>query len=333
MNKKRDKKKTFIKKIKIFFLILIAIISFIYTIQFLDKVNLKVDDLFLSTLVSKSHNIKGKGFSSNVVSYVIDLDFLNPVNLLKNNYRGLVKKSKKVEEDTELVTTDPVIKEDEEKEEIPTEEPNENNIKPIVYIFNTHQSEEYASKNLSAHNVKPTVLLASYMLQEKLEKKGINSIVEESDILELLRINNWNYASSYKITKMLMEQAKEDNPSLIYFIDLHRDSISRDKTTITIDGKTYAKVLFLLGLDNPNYKESRKVISRLDEIISSKYPGLSKGIYEKGGAGVNGVYNQDFSSRCILIEVGGVDNTITEVSNTIDAITYMLTTYIGEQNE
>ena len=90
MNKKRDKKKSFVKKLKVFFLAFVAILSFIYTIKFLDQINLKVDDLFLSTLVSKSNNIKGKGFSSNVVSYVIDLDFFNPVNLLKNNYRGLV---------------------------------------------------------------------------------------------------------------------------------------------------------------------------------------------------------------------------------------------------
>lgn len=332
MSKKKDKKKNLLKKVKIFFLVFIAMISFVYTIKFLDQVNLQVDDLFLETLVSKSNNLKGEGISSNIVNYVIDLEFLNPVNLLKNNYRGLVKESPTIDENKEVVATDPVIKEDDDKED-PKDDTDKNDSSPIVYIFNTHQSEEYASKNLSAHNIKPTVLLASYMLQEKLEKEGINSIVEESDILELLRINNWNYASSYKITKMLMAQAKEDNPSLIYFIDLHRDSVSRDKTTVTINGKTYAKVLFLLGLENPNHEESKKVISRLNEIISSKYPGLSKGIYEKGGAGVDGVYNQDFSSRCILIEVGGVDNTIDEVSNTIDAITYMLTTYIGEQNE
>ena len=54
-----------------------------------------------------------------------------------------------------------------------------------------------------------------------------------------------------------------------------------------------------------------------------------QGIYEKGGPRVNRIYNQDFSSKCILIEVGGVDNTIDEVANTIDAITNMLVTYMN----
>lgn len=322
MDKKKKRGKV-VFRLKVLFLLMIAITSFVYTIKFLDKINLKVDDLFLSSLVYKSTNLKGDGISSTVVNYVIDLDFLKPIHLLSNNYKGLVDKPNVLEKTNTIA-----------KEEIPKKEPVVTpQVKdPIVYIYNTHQSEEYASKNAASYNIKPTVLVASYMLQEKLKKQGIPSVVEESNILELLRINNWNYASSYKITRMLMEQAKKDNPSLVYFIDLHRDSIERDKTTITIGDKTYAKVLFLLGLDHEKYEESKKVISRVNTIISEKYPGLSKGIYEKGGKGVNGIYNQDFSSNCILIEVGGVDNTIEEVSNTIDAITDMLTTYIGEVN-
>lgn len=320
--KKKKSNKPF--KLKVLFLLIVSIISFIFTIKCLDKVNLKVDDLFLSNLVASSSNIKGNGISSNIVNYVIDLDLFNPLNLLENNYKGLVEK------ESNLVQVDSIkeVENDIKDEVVIKEEPN-----PIIYIYNTHQSEEYTSNNLSPHNIKPTVLVASYMLQENLKKEGITSIVEESNISELLRINNWNYASSYRITKMLLEQAKKDNPSLKYYIDLHRDSISKDKTTITIGDKNYAKVLFLLGLENPNYKENQKVISRLNTIINEKYPGLSKGIYEKGGSGVNGVYNQDFSINCILIEVGGVDNSIDEVSNTIDAISYMLKTYIGEENE
>jgi len=319
----KNKKKNY--KIKILFLLFVSIISFVFTIKFLNKVNLQVDDLFLTSLIGSSSNVKGKGISSSIVNYVIELDFLNPVNLIKNNYKGLVTNKSDISNISSSIN---VHGGDSNKLPVPT-----NKGKPIIYIYNTHQKEEYAPSNTLEYNIKPTVMVASYMLEERLKKEGINAIVEESDVTELLRINNWNYASSYKITKMLMQQAKIDNPSLLYFIDIHRDSVPRDKTTITIGNKTYAKVLFLLGLENPNYLESKKVITRMNEIINEKYPALSKGIYEKGGAGVNGVYNQDFSSKCILIEIGGIDNTIDEVSNTIDTITYMLTTYMGEANE
>ena len=71
------------------------IISFIFTIKTLDKVNLQVDDLFLSTIVSNTSNIKTEGISS-IVNYIIELDFFNPVNLLEKNYKGLVNKPQNV---------------------------------------------------------------------------------------------------------------------------------------------------------------------------------------------------------------------------------------------
>ena len=68
-------------------------------------------------------------------------------------------------------------------------------------------------------------------------------------------------------------------------------------------------------------------------MFNEKYPGLSRGIYKKKGAGVNGVYNQDFSPKTILIEVGGQDNTIDEVFNTCEAISTILTEYIKEDKK
>jgi len=324
MDKKKQQIKKFAKYIKVFILLVVMFTSFVYTIKFLDKVNLDVDDLFLLSIIEKSNNLSGDGFSSDVVNYVIELDFLNPVNLLKNNFKGLIIKPMNInkEEANEVI----------QSENIPGEDIVVDN-KPIVYIYNTHQGEEYAINNLSIHNIKPTVMTASYMLEEKLKKYGYSSIVEEEDINSILQANNWNYASSYVVSKMLMTKVKNNNPTLKYFIDLHRDSVSRDITTTTIGNKSYAKVMFLLGLENSKYKESEIVITKLNQIITAKYPGISRGIYKKGGPGVNGVYNQDFSSRCILIEVGGVNNTIDEVSNTIDAISDMLNTYIKEDYE
>ncbi len=322
MDKSKKNKKKY-ALIKILFFLFIFGISFFYTIKFLDKVNIDVDDLFLKSLINSSYNVEDNAISEKIVNYIVKTDLFSPLNLFKNNYKGLVsyedEEDKNKEENNE--TTEPVVNED------PVIMP-----KPIVYIYNSHQSEEYTATNLSNFNIRPTVLLASYILEDKLEKYNIKAIVENSNISELLQINNWNYAYSYMASRLLMDAAKQNNPSLIYFIDLHRDSISRDKTTININNENYAKVLFLLGLENKNYLENKKVIARLDNIISEKYPGISKGIYEKGGIGVNGVYNQDFSNKCVLIEVGGVENTIDEVNNTLDAVAYMLSTYIGEDH-
>ena len=110
-----------------------------------------------------------------------------------------------------------------------------------------------------------------------------------------------------------MENAKKNNPTLKYYIDLHRDSLTRDKTTLTVDGKSYAKILFIVGLENSSYQENLDFTNKISDLLNQKVKGLSKGIYKKEGPLVNGVYNQDFSNRVILIELGGNENTIDEV--------------------
>lgn len=204
---------------------------------------------------------------------------------------------------------------------------------PIVYIYNTHQKEEYTVEKNEPYNITPTVLTTSYMLEEQLLKHGIKSVVEESSVSEVLNKNKWKYASSYKVTKTFLEKAKEKYPSLKFYIDVHRDSVKYSITTKTINDKKYARVMFLIGLENKNYEENLKVTEAINNEVEKKYPGLSRGIYKKKGKGVNGVYNQDFSSNCILIEFGGNKNTIDEVYNTVIALGEIISNYIGDTFE
>lgn len=205
--------------------------------------------------------------------------------------------------------------------------------KPLVYIYNTHQTEEYNKTTLAEYSVNPNVSIVDYIMEDVFRKNGIISLVEERSITEVRKLNNWNYAGCYKASRVLMEDAKKNNDSLKYFIDIHRDSLSHDKTTVTIGENSYAKIIFLIGLENPNYEENLKFSEYINSKINDKYPGLSKGIYKKGGPGVNGVYNQDFSKYTILIEVGGEENTTTEVMNTTVAISEILKEVILEYEQ
>ena len=189
------------------------------------------------------------------------------------------------------------------------------NSKPIIYLYNTHQTEEYAPSNYAEFSINPTVIMNNYILQDIFFKNSYQSLVEESSIKEILNNNSWNYSYSYKASRILMEKAKEQHPSLEYFIDIHRDSLNKDKTTVIIDDKSYAKILFIVGMENPNYEGNLLFTERIQEKLEEYYPTLSKGIYKKSGYGVNGIYNQDFSPHTILIEIGGYENTTTEVLN------------------
>lgn len=202
-------------------------------------------------------------------------------------------------------------------------------INPQVYIYNSHQLEAYDNQYLEIYNIRPNVMMASFMLKEKLFSLGIPAIVEEANLTEFMRINNWVHADSYKASRFFIIDAKSKYDSLVFFIDLHRDSIKKAQSTVTINGKSYAKTLLLVGLENPNYSLNLKVAEAINNIINQKYPNLSRGILKKQGKGVDGVYNQDISPNMILIEIGGVDNNIEEVLNTVDALANVLYNYLG----
>ena len=57
---------------------------------------------------------------------------------------------------------------------------------------------------------------------------------------------------------------------------------------------------------------------------------LSRGISLRGGVGYQGVYNQDFSSKGLLIQVGGINNTIDEVNRTMKILAQVIAIYKEE---
>ena len=308
MKKVKLKNKKRKRKVLLFFFIGIFIYSIYITFIYLDNKNISYDNETIATILLKSSNKSLKVKKENILNNIIKT-ISNPINIVSSNYKGLVKNKT-------LSQKSPIEK----------KEDNE----ALIYIYNSHQTEEYKPSNFAEYSVSPTVMATSYILKEKLKEDGINSIVEERSIKDYLNANNKKYVYSYEASRSYMESSKNDNPSLKYFIDVHRDSLPRDKTTVEINGKNYVKIIFLIGLENPNFESNLEFTTRINNKLESMYPGISKGIYKKGGAGVNGVYNQDFSVNTILVEFGGPENTIDEVFNSTIAFEEAFTEVIKE---
>lgn len=200
---------------------------------------------------------------------------------------------------------------------------------PIVYLYNTHQTENY--KKIDGTSFEPNIMIATDYLKEKISNSGINTIVEKRNISDVLLKNNWSYGSSYRVSRSFIESTINEYQSIKYLFDIHRDSGSHEYTTLCINNKCYAKILFLIGLENANYIENQEYAENLSKRLNNKVNGISKGILQKQGPKVNGVYNEDFSNRTILIEVGGENNTIDEVYNTIDVLSEVIIDYIKEE--
>lgn len=300
MNLKNKKKKKHIIKKSLF--IMTFLLSIFFTIRLLASISIKNQQDEFLTFLLENQNIyledKRQGFSyfHKMMMKLLNIYLASPLTFLNRDYKGLTS------------NTVVKLKKSETNKKIETKKEN-----PTIYIYNTHQTEEYKPTSYLEYSVNPNVLMASYILEEQLSKKGHVVLVEEESVSKLRTTLGLNYAGSYKVTRSMMENAKKNNPTLKYYIDLHRDSLTRDKTTLTVDGKSYAKILFIVGLENSNYQENLDFTNKISDLLNQKVKGLSKGIYKKEGPLVNGVYNQDFSNRVILIELGGNENTIDEV--------------------
>lgn len=205
--------------------------------------------------------------------------------------------------------------------------------KKVVYIYNTHNTESYlpllngeSDPNNAIHS-KANITVVSELLGKALQEQGIGNQIETTDIQANLKQKGWNYAKSYTASRPIVESAMASNRNLDYIIDIHRDSQRKDVTTIKINNKSYAKLAFIIGGDNPTADKNEKFAKDLHTLIEKKYPGLSRGIFEQGGKGYNGVYNQDLSNNALLVEFGGVDNNLDELKNTVAAVADVFSEY------
>ena len=216
------------------------------------------------------------------------LDFNRNDYLLKNGFKIIedVIDSNDIPVFDEVKTTSPIVRKK-------------------IYIYNTHQSEKYADFD---------VLNAALNLKNILADFNIEAIVEETNITEEVKKNNYTYSQSYRVTKSLMTNYLNKDISL--FIDLHRDSSAKNITTTTVDGVNFAKMMFVVGGKHESYMENYRVSDTLNKILKNNNNQISRGLLLRKSSS----YNQELDPNVVLIELGGPENTKEEVLNTLQVI-------------
>ena len=321
------------KIIKLFFLIIIIVCSYLVTISYFSKKNIDVTDKeYVQFLINKSYNKSNNNYTFIVnesLKLLSKLDLTKPETMLDSRF---VSKDNK--ENTQNIKDATASGDDYEistYEKLTSYISNPNNNEsnnPVVYLYNTHQLETYSNSRLESFNVTPNIMMVSYLLSEKLNKKNIGTIAEDTNIAEFMKMSNIKSSEFYATSRIFLNNAKTKYPSLKYYIDLHRDSVSKNISTCEIDNKKYARILFVIGTSNKTYEQNEAVAKKIDEISDSLYPCLSRGIFKRNINGWDKAYNQDISGNVMLIEIGAKENTMDEVLNTVDALSIVLEKYI-----
>ncbi|HSO57207.1 MAG TPA: stage II sporulation protein P, partial [Paenisporosarcina sp.] len=221
------------------------------------------------------------------------------------------------------VETQPVAYAANVTKEIPLNTTEEISLEPVknpinVLLYFTHIQESYQpivekELGLKAVNYHPTANISnvSNLVIQHFQMNG-NSV----DVLEFDNMRNMQISGAYsKIRPYLLKQLTEKNYDVL--LDLHRDSIKREKTTIHSGGTTYAQMTFVVGAEHTNYKMNEAFSKAVSNEVNRLVPSISKGVLAKTHDTGNGVYNQDLSSHALLVELGGIENTEEEINRTI----------------
>lgn len=204
---------------------------------------------------------------------------------------------------TEPPNTDPKDK--------PSQEPVVNKISsttPLIAFYNTHTSETYQLTDGVTHikGKAGGISIVAKEMEKVIEDKYKIAAVY-SPILHDLSYNK-SYVESEKTVKQLLK----DNPELEMLFDIHRDAqVSRERSVTKINGKNVAKIAIIVGsnarVNHPKWRENLDFARKIAAKMDSMYPGLSRGI-----STTQWRFNQQYSTRSILVEIGSTQNTTDE---------------------
>ena len=190
----------------------------------------------------------------------------------------------------------------------------------LVAIYHTHSDESYiptsGSSSVSPHG----------------DVYDVGSVISASlkNSVGLTSVHSWEShlphdGSAYARSRRTAVSLLKKNPDAI--LDLHRDAAPLSAYATTVMGKPGAKVMIVLGRQNPNLKANEQFAFALKNYADKEFPGFVRGIFY-GDA----TFNQDLSPRALLFEMGSHENSkeaaervMVNFINSIPAVLYGVT--------
>lgn len=209
--------------------------------------------------------------------------------------------------------------------------------KKQILIYHTHgASEAFADSRKGKES--DSVVGVGEVLAKELEKNGY---CVYHDKTKYDQINgSIDRSKAYNASLEGIQRIMGENPDIQVTIDLHRDSVGKNKQTYTvIDGKRTAIVMFFNGMSrtksgNIDYLYNPNLLANLSFSLQLKchametYEGFTKPIYLKGYR-----YNLHVAERALLVELGNENNTVEEAKNAAAPLAKVITDVLkGEVN-
>jgi stage II sporulation protein P len=196
--------------------------------------------------------------------------------------------------------------------------------KPLIYIYHTHNRESFipeinVKEGVESLDESKNITLVGKRLKDSLIEKNIATIHDSSDFMGILKERGLAPNKIYEVSRESLDNTLKKNSSIKMVIDIHRDSIARRDSTFIINEKEYAKIALIVSRASNNYEENVKLAELIHNKMEKKYPGISRGVIVKDNKRQS-TYNMDILGNSVLMNIGGVDNTLEEEYRTAELL-------------
>ena len=191
--------------------------------------------------------------------------------------------------------------------------------KPTILIYHTHTTEAYTQTESDQYREKgkwrtddntKNIVAVGEVLKEILERDYGFQVIHDTTDHEPPKLS-----TAYERSLVTMQRYHEMYPSVVLFIDLHRDAYTTDNAPcdyITVNGIETAKLMLVVGKgteydEKPYYEANMAFAERITDHLNTIDPKLCRPVRVKTGR-----YNQHVAPNCILVEAGHNANTLAQ---------------------
>ena len=205
---------------------------------------------------------------------------------------------------------------------------------PKILIYHTHTTEAYtATENApyvqtSAYRTADagkSVLAVGEALAERLRIQYGFSVIHDTTDHEPPSLK-----TAYDRSEQTMRDYLAKYPSLVLFIDIHRDASSDTSDYVMVDGSPTARLMCVVGQgtkyeEKPDFDKNYALAAALTENLRRVEKRLARDVRVKTGR-----YNQHVGQLSLLIEVGHNANTLEQALNAVPSLAESLSLTLAE---
>lgn len=207
-------------------------------------------------------------------------------------------------------------------------------MEPKILIYHTHTTEAYTATKASPYvktgsfrtaDASKSVLAVGEALAERLRTHYGFCVIHDTTDHEPPSLK-----TAYERSEKTMRSYLEQYPSLILFIDIHRDASSDASDYVMVDGMPTARLMCVVGQgtkyeEKPDFDRNYDLASKLTQHLRKIEKRLARDVRVKTGR-----YNQHVGSLSLLIEVGHNANTLEQALHAVPSLAECLALALAE---